>query len=191
MRSERQTRGMPAAFRAEEREDGRYIEGYFAVFGSNYELFDGASESIDPHAFDDELDGDVRALVNHDTTLVMGRTKARTLKLGVDGYGLWGRIAVNGEDTDAMNLYARVNRRDVSQASIGFEILQERIDVDPETGHVHWTIEKVRLYEVSCCTFPAYQDTEITARAEEYRNIQARRAQAWREKMKARMKKWH
>ena len=121
----------------------------------------------------------------------MGRTKAGTLKLGVDGHGLWARIAVNGEDTDAMNLYARVNRRDVSQASFGFDILQERTDVDPETGHVHWTIEKVRLYEVSCCTFPAYQDTEITARAEEYRDIQARRAQAWREKMKARMNKWH
>ena len=101
------------------------------------------------------------------------------------------RITINGEDTDAMNLYARVKRGDVSQCSFGFDILQERTDVDPETGHVHWTIERVRLYEVSCCTFPAYQDTEITARAEEYRDIQARRAQAWREKMKARMNKWH
>ena len=40
---------------------GKEIEGYFAVFGSRYELFPGASESIDPHAFDGELTGDVRA----------------------------------------------------------------------------------------------------------------------------------
>lgn len=191
MRNERQTRGMPAEFRAVDENGRKEIEGYFAVFGSSYELFPGASESIDPHAFDGELTGDVRALVNHDSSLVLGRTKAGTLELRVDATGLWGRIAINPEDTDAMNLYARVKRGDVSQCSFGFDILEERTDVDPETGHVHWTILRVKLYEVSCCTFPAYQETSITARAQAYKTIQDRQAEAWKEKMKARKNAWH
>lgn len=68
-----------------------YIEGYFAVFGSRYELWDGAYETIDPGAFDGQTNGDVRALVNHDTTLVLGRTTAGTLSLRVDEEGALGQ----------------------------------------------------------------------------------------------------
>ena len=54
-------------------EDGNlYIEGYFAVYNSRYDLWDGAYETIAPGAFDGETEGDVRALTNHDTTLVLG-----------------------------------------------------------------------------------------------------------------------
>lgn len=56
---------------------------------------DGFTEQIDPHAFDDQLGGDVRALIDHDTRLVLGRTCAGTLTLRVDEHGLWGSIAVN------------------------------------------------------------------------------------------------
>lgn len=77
---------------------------------------DGFTEQIDPHAFDDQLGGDVRALIDHDTRLVLGRTCAGTLTLRVDEHGLWGSIAVNEGDQDALNLYARVQRGDVSQA---------------------------------------------------------------------------
>ena len=67
------------------REDGEdlYIEGYFAVFNSNYDIAEGMSESIAPGAFTEALGGDVRALVNHDTTLVLGRNKANTLELKI------------------------------------------------------------------------------------------------------------
>ena len=46
----------------------------------------------------------------HDTTLVLGRTKAGTLTLKEDSRGLWGSIQINRDDVDAMNLYARVQR---------------------------------------------------------------------------------
>ena len=75
-----------------------YIEGYFAVFGSRYELWEGAYETIEPGAFDGQTNGDVRALVNHDTTLVLGRTTAGTLSLRVDERGLWGSVTINQQD---------------------------------------------------------------------------------------------
>lgn len=186
-RNLRQVRSMPTEFRAAEEEGKKVIEGYFAVFGSTYELWPGATESIAPTAFDDALEGDIRALIDHETRLVIGRTRAGTLALKVDNYGLWGDITINEEDTDAMNLYARVQRGDVSQASFGFEILEERTDFNND-GSVHWTIEKVKLYEISCVTFPAYQDTSVSARKEQYAEIRRRQADEWREKMKARVK---
>ena len=51
-------------------EDGNlYIEGYFAVYNSRYDLWDGAYETIAPGAFDGETEGDVRALTNRDVEL--------------------------------------------------------------------------------------------------------------------------
>ena len=69
--------------------DDLYLEGYFAVFGSVYELWPGATESIAPGAFDDALQDDVRALYNHNTDLVLGRTSAGTMEIRQDSYGLW------------------------------------------------------------------------------------------------------
>ena len=177
-----------AEFRATRAEDGNlYIEGYFAVFGSEYRMWENAVERIDAHAFDETLDGDIRALVNHDSSLVLGRTTAGTLDLRVDKAGLWGRITINQADSDAMNLYERVRRRDVTQCSFGFDI----IDQDPavtENGTTVWTLRKVKLYEVSVVTFPAYEDTAVQARAADYAQIQERKKEQWRADMLARLK---
>ena len=191
MRNERQIRSGLTKFETREENGEKLIEGYFAVFDSNYELWDGATESIGRNAFDGTLGDDIRALINHETRLVLGRTTAGTLTLRVDENGLWGGIKINEADSDAMNLYARVQRGDVSQCSFGFDILQERTDVDSATGAVHWTIEKVKLYEVSCVTFPAYKETAIQARAEEYRDIKKRENERWKEAQKERLTKWH
>lgn len=190
-RAERQVRFCPSQFRAAELNGKKYIEGHFHVFGDVYQMFEGASESFDPAAFDETLGNDIRALINHESRLVLGRTTIGTLELRVDSKGLWGRIEINENDVDAMNLWARVQRGDVDQCSIGFEILEERTTIDKATGAVHWTILKVRLWEVSVVTFPAYEQTSVKARAEEYAQIKTRQADAWRERMKARIKKWH
>lgn len=186
---EMQKRMWGEQFRAAEQDGELYIEGYFAVFGSIYQICPGASESIDPHAFDDTIGDDVRALINHDTTLVLGRTVVGTLELRVDAHGLWGRIKINRNDTDAMNLYQRVQRGDVSQCSFGFAILDERTE-HKDNGDVHWTILKVKLYEVSPCTFPAYEETNVSARKREYDQItDARKVDALRANLKARLAK--
>lgn len=170
------------------REDGEAltIEGYFAVFNSNYQITPDMSESIAPGAFDRSISGDVRALVNHDTTLVLGRTVAHTLELRTDERGLWGKVTVNPSDTDAMNLYERVKRGDVSGCSIGFEIREEETAISDD-GSIHWTIKDVDLHEVSCCTFPAYEATNISARQKSRDEIRMREKEAWRERMRRRL----
>ena len=183
----RQMRSIASEFTTREDGEELTIEGYFAVFNSNYDIAPGMSESIAPGAFSETLAGDVRALVNHDSTLVLGRTTAHTLELREDAHGLWGKIAINPKDGDAMNLYERVKRGDVNQCSFGFDILDEESAIS-DNGDVHWTMKKVELYEVSCCTFPAYESTNITARSAERDRIKERQAEAWRTRMKERLK---
>lgn len=185
-RTIRQVRAIPSQFTIREDGDAPRIEGYFAVFNSVYDIGPGMSESIAPGAFSRTLAGDIRALINHDSTYVLGRTKAHTLQLREDERGLWGSIAVNPNDSDAMNLYERVKRGDVDQCSFGFDIVREDTEVRDD-GSVHWTIQEVELFEVSACTFPAYEATNISARAAQRDDIQARRLSAWKERMKARL----
>lgn len=186
-RKQRQVRSLPQNFKTRDADGKLYIEGYFAVFDSPYPLWDGAEEVVKLGAFEGVLKQDVRALVNHDTTLVMGRTKAGTLQLKQDDTGLWGQIEVNRDDTDAMNLYARVQRGDVSQCSFGFDIEKETF-VDLGDGRCRWEIEKVNpLYEVSVCTFPAYEATSVSARKQQLETIRQRETQVWRENMKKRL----
>lgn len=190
MRKGMQTRTCNTQFSVRN-EGGRRIEGYFAVFGKPYEPWPGAVENVDPHAFDDALGDDIRALINHETRLVLGRTAAGTLRMRVDEHGLWGEIDINEADSDAMNLYARVQRGDVSQCSFGFEILEEDTEYGPGMDEVRFTIKRVKLYEVSCVTFPAYTDTAISARAAQYAEMKKRQMQVWRETMKGRLNRWH
>ena len=182
MRNCRQMRSIAAEFQTREEEDSLFVEGYFSVFGSVYELWDGASETIAPGAFSETLDRDIRCLTDHESHLVLGRTKAGTLELREDDHGLWGRVKINRNDQDAMNLYERVKRGDVDQCSFGFDILDEETTTT-ENGGVRWVIKKVRLYEVSVVTFPAYEDTAVMARKRDYEEIQKRQTQIWRSNM--------
>lgn len=185
----RQVRSCGAEFRTRD-EGGPVIEGYFSVFNRDYELWPGAVEQVAPGAFRETLGGDIRALANHDTRLVLGRTTTGTLTLREDDKGLFGTIKMNEQDSDAMNLYARVQRGDVSQCSFGFDILDEEF-TERSDGSVLWTIRKVKLYEVSVVTFPAYAETAVSARKAEVDTIRRRRLDAWKNEMKERMKKWH
>lgn len=181
-RAVRQMRGIASEFHT--REDNAsgdiYISGYFSVFNSNYEIWQGATESVDPNAFNEALTDDIRCLIDHETRLVLGRTKAGTLTLRVDEKGLFGEVRINKNDVDAMNLYERVKRGDVDQCSFGFDILDEDMQVNPNSGDVHWTIKKVKLYEVSIVTFPAYEDTSVSARKKDFENHKKRSLEVWR-----------
>lgn len=187
-RSEHQIRSQTSKFTTRTLETGEpIIEGYFAVFNSDYPIWEGAVEQVAPGAFSETLGGDIRALCDHDTRIVLGRTTAGTLTLTEDERGLYGVIKINPADTEAMNLYARVQRGDVSQCSFGFDITQEDYIVNPD-GSELWLIRKVVLYEVSVVTFPAYEETSVSARADTPARRE-RRLDAWKQKMKERISK--
>lgn len=172
--------------RADEETGKRYISGYFAVFGDLYEILPGMTEEVDPHAFDEALDDDIRCLADHDSRIVLGRNIAGTLTLKIDDKGLWGEVEINPNDTEAMNVYARVQRGDVNQCSFAFDVIEQEEQWSSNT--VHWILKKVKLYEVSVVTFPAYEGTEVDARRKEVEKTKKRQAEAFKARMLQKLK---
>ena len=186
-RDMRQMRTISSEFKTREDGEEKRIEGYFAVFNSTYQIDEFMSESIAQGAFSDTLGGDIRALIDHETMYVLGRSKAGTLELREDSHGLWGSILINPNDQDAMNLYHRVQRGDVDQCSFGFNILAE--SEVREGMKVHWTIEKVQLFEVSVCTFPAYAETSVSARKADFEEAKKRQAEIYRVELREKLRR--
>lgn len=149
-------------------EDKRTLVGYAAVFNSPAEIGGWWVETIAPGAFASQVNEDVRALVDHDTGKVIGRTKAGTLRLSEDAKGL--RAEIDLPNTTVGNdLWELVERGDVSGMSFGFSVTKQEWDdtVDPPKR----TILAVELSEVSAVAFPAYDDTTIGKRSlEEWRS---------------------
>lgn len=168
-----QTRSLSGLQTREAENDQMIIGGYFVVFNSWTELWDGYYEQVSPKAFENIDLTDIRALINHNDGLVLGRTKSNTLTLRVDDKGLYGEIKVNPNDQDAVNLYERVKRGDVDQCSFGFQITEEEWE-DTADGY-RSTITGINLFEVSVVTFPAYEDTLVTARSKDVLNFRKRK----------------
>lgn len=158
---ERRSLTEPVEFRAAE--DGtKRVAGYAAVFNSITDLGD-FREQIAPGAFAKTLKGDVRALFNHDTSMVLGRTKSGTLRLSEDERGL--KYEVDLPDTQAgRDLRVSMERGDIDGSSFGFRVTKQSWDVRDDGPSVR-TIEEVELFEVSPVTFPAYADAEIALRS--------------------------
>lgn len=143
-------------------DDGNMLSGYAAVFNSLSQVIWGFREKIAPGAFADTLADDVRALWNHDTGIVLGRTKSGTLRLHEDDTGL--RIEIDPPDSASAQVES-VKRGDVDQMSFGFKVLEDGWDQDDE-GMIIRTLRKIKLFEVSPVTFPAYTATSVGVRAE-------------------------
>ena len=102
--------------------------------------------------------------------------------------GLFGTIALNEDDTDAVNLYARAQRGDVDQASFGFDE-DEVVYIDLPDGRTRREVRHIsKLWEVSVCTFPAYEQTYISARSRLSDDIRQHRAEAKKTNLKRRLK---
>lgn len=144
----------------------KYIEGYFLVYNKEVEIFPGYFEQIAPGAVDDSIrNNDIRCLFNHDTGFVLGRTGNHTVTLTSDNIGLYGIVEINQNDRQAMDVYERVKRGDISTCSFGF-YEEASVQETEECGLVlHNKVTKANVFEISICPFPAYEDTEITARS--------------------------
>ncbi len=145
--------------------DERRIRGVAIVFDSLSENLGGFRETIKPEAVDRTLrEGlDVRALADHDSGKVLGRTKAGTLQLRKDKRGLSIIIEPDPEISYAKDLMRSVSRGDISGMSFGFRVLEGGDDwrEDPETGMPIRDVFDMRISEVSVVAFPAYQATDV------------------------------
>src|SRR5574337_106706 len=164
--------------------------GYFVMFNSETKLYESVYEEISDKAFENIDLSDIRALADHDTAKILGRTKSQTLSLSVDEKGLFGEITINKNDTEAVNLYERVKRGDIDQCSFGFNILNEIMEQRAD-GSVKWTITEIELFEVSVVTFPAYADTAVEARSAQIKQLEKRNLQTRKQQLKERIQKWH
>lgn len=169
-----------------ETDNEKYIEGYFAVFEQETELWDGCYEKIARGAFDNSLkNNDIRCLFNHDSGFVLGRTASGTLELRTDVMGLWGRVKINPSDTSAMDVYARVERGDISGCSFGFNPVSE--EYEDRGDNYLWTVLEADTHEVSICTFPAYEQTEIQARQKDFEQSKKRSIEQKKSDLKKRL----
>jgi uncharacterized protein len=159
---------------AVEGQEGRTVFGYAAKFNSlsqnmgskDYQFY----EIILPGAFDDVLENDVRALFNHESELILARTKSGTLEIGVDNVGLWYQF--DAPETQAGNdLLVSIRRGDIDQSSFQFRVDENGQSwVEQKEGDgptiITRTISKVlELLDVSPVTYPAYEDTQVDCRS--------------------------
>lgn len=150
-----------------EDDDGsRSISGYAVkwekksqVLGMWYKF----REQIKKGAFADSLTkDDQRFLWSHDTAKVLGRTKNDTLKLEEDATGL--RFDLDLPKTTLGNdTYESIKRGDIDGVSFGFRVESDEVE-EPDDDLPLRTVTKARLLEVSAVAFPAYPDSEVSAR---------------------------
>lgn len=152
-------------FRAGE-SDGQTVSGYAAIYDSVSNELWGFDEVIERGAFDNADLSDVRALFNHDPNQILARTSSGTLKLGLDDNGL--RYEFDLPDTTlGKDLKVMLQRGDISQSSFAFTIKEdswEERDGKIPLRHIR-AID--RVYDVSPVTYPAYEQTSVTARSYE------------------------
>lgn len=173
--------------RAEASDNGRKIRGYAVRFGSRSEDLGGFYEYIAPEAVDRTLNEglDVRALVDHDSGKVIGRTRAGTLALRKDSKGLAITIEPDEEISYAKDIMRAVARGDVSGMSFAFRTIGDEWNYDG-TVPVR-TVTDMRISEVSIVTFPAYKQTDVSVAQ---RSLQAFQQIANGNRL-AWLEKWH
>lgn len=148
----------------------RRLVGYAAVFDRPALIGSGPSrflERVARGAFAKTIqEADIRLLVNHDPNHVLARTRSGTLRLSEDEIGLRVEAELDtANDPEAAMWARRVERGDITQMSFGFEVIQERWDLEADPPER--TLLEVRLWDVSLVTFPAYVDTVAHVRMDE------------------------
>lgn len=143
--------------------DGLHLTGHAAVFEQLSVPMWGWREQIAVGAFDKTLSEspDVRMLWNHDSNLLLARTKSDTLTLGTDEEGL--TVDADMAPTSyAKDLSELMQRGDLDQMSFGFWIIRDSVVTDEDTGDTIRTLLEISLQDgdVSPVTFPAYPQTD-------------------------------
>ena len=149
---------------------GNIIVGRPIVYDSKTDICGMFAEVIDKGALNKTDLKDVRFLVNHDISKIplarsRKNTENSTMQLTVDDKGMEIRVTLDTENnTEAKNLYSAIERGDISGMSFMFSVDKEEwknLKSDYPTRHIKAIS---RVIEVSAVTFPAYEETSVTAR---------------------------
>lgn len=145
-------------------DDPPRIVGHAAVFNQEADIGGWFREMVQPGAFRESIgQDDVRALFNHDPNFVLGRNTSGTLRMSEDDKGL--AIEIDPPDTQAArDLMVSVKRGDITQMSFGFQVLGEEWRFEEGQPDLR-ILSKVKLYDVSPVTFPAYAGTDVAVRS--------------------------
>ena len=165
--------------REETEEQKLIIEGYFIKYDVETEIWNGYFEKIERNAVEQAIrNADVRVLFNHDTSLVLGRTGNGTAKLRSDDIGLFAVVEINPNDPAAVGIY---------ECSFGFYINSQEETLRSDGSYLS-VITEMELLEISPCTFPAYPQTEIAARANDFERYKKRSFEQKKQELKERLK---
>ena len=156
--------------RADQNEEhGHFLAGQPIVFDARTDL-GWCDEIIAPGALDEADLKDVRFLINHNTDMIpLARSRNNnensTMQLAVDESGMNIRVDLDTENnTEAKSLYSAVERGDLDGMSFMFTVDADKWE-DVESDHPTRTILRLgKIFEVSAVTFPAYEQTSISAR---------------------------
>ncbi len=174
--------------REETEEQKLIIEGYFIKYDVETEIWNGYFEKIERNAVEQAIrNADVRVLFNHDTSLVLGRTGNGTAKLRSDDIGLFAVVEINPNDPAAVGIYERIKRGDITGCSFGFYINSQEETLRSDGSYLS-VITEMELLEISPCTFPAYPQTEIAARANDFERFKKRSFEQKKQALKERLK---
>jgi HK97 family phage prohead protease len=150
--------------RQDQNGDGMSFTGYAAVFNSPSEPLPFI-ERIMPGAFSKTLKSrnNVRMYMNHDSSMLLATTKAKTLRLSEDSKGLF--VDASLPDTSVgRDLSVLMKRGDVNSMSFGFSVPTGG-DYFSDDGMTR-ELRQIKLFEVSVVTgFPAYTATSASVRS--------------------------
>ena len=159
---------------AEKRDDGTaQISGRPIVYNSPTDIGGMFQEIIMPGALDGADLRDVPLLVNHNDRMIpVARSRRNngnsTMQLMPDAEGLRFQALLDvARNATSAELYSAVDRRDIDGMSFGFRVSNERwenLDSDYPTRYIN---KFQVIKEISACTFPAYDSTEIMARSKD------------------------
>jgi HK97 family phage prohead protease len=146
------------------------VRFYAALYDSRSLDLGGFTEEIRAGAFDNAVaEDDIRALVNHDANLILGRSApakgVATAIVTADERGLLVDIPELPDTSYARDLLVSLERGDVDQCSFGFRLAEGGDEWRKEGDTIVRTLTEVRLFDVSIVTFPAYPDTIAEARS--------------------------
>lgn len=160
---EPEKRSLRSATLGVNKDEEMIIEGYALKFNEWSNDLGGFIELITPEALKNTDLSDVRCLIDHDPSKIIGRTVSETLQLTVDDEGLFFRCELP-DTTYSKDAYENIRLGNISNCSFGFYLAPggEKLRKNPQTGIIERTITAISsIFDVSVVTYPAYDASSV------------------------------